>query len=375
MRDFIPVSEPLLDGNEMKYLQEAIQTGWISSEGPFVGLFEKKFSEFVLRKHGVSVASGTAALDIAVRALGISNGDEVIIPTFTIISCAQAITNLGGVIVPVDCDLYDFNMMTDRIEALINEKTKAIMVVHIYGHPVDMNPILDIADKYNLKIIEDAAEMHGQTYYGKPCGSFGDVSIFSFYANKIISTGEGGMIVTDDDNIAIRCKYYRNLCFNNRQRFIHTEIGYNYRFTNIQAAIGLAQLERINEFVSIKREIGRKYQKMFSHNEYLRLPMESTSYSDNIFWVYPLVLSNDYSEDAAFVMNELAKAGIGTRPFFFPIHQQPVYAGSTAIKKVGDYTNAEYLYSKGFYIPSGLPLSMHAEEMNYIAEVVNRIVA
>ena len=229
---FIPVNEPLLNGNEKKYLCECIDTGWISSEGPFVKEFEKKLSASVGRAYGVAVSNGTAALEIAVRALGIEPGDEVIMPTFTIISCAAAVTKAGAVPVFVDSDLKTWNMNVDEIEAKITDRTKAILVVHIYGLPVELEPVLALAEKYGLKMIEDAAEMLGQTYKGLPCGSFGDLSIFSFYPNKHVTTGEGGMVVMNDAGLAERCRSLRNLCFQRDVRYVHDEIGYNYRFTN-----------------------------------------------------------------------------------------------------------------------------------------------
>ena len=195
--DFIPVNEPLLDGNEKKYLCECIDSGWISSEGPFVKTFEQRMSQTVNRKYGIAVSNGTAALEIAVQALGIRAGDEIIMPTFTIISCAMAVTKLGAIPVLVDSDLFNWNMKVEEIENKITSRTKAIMVVHLYGLPIEMDGILSLAKKYHLKVIEDAAEMHGQTYKGKPCGSFGDISTFSFYPNKHVTTGEGGMVVTD----------------------------------------------------------------------------------------------------------------------------------------------------------------------------------
>lgn len=274
--EFIPVNEPLLNGNEKKYLCECIDTGWISSEGPFVKEFEQKMCGMVRRQYGVAVANGTAALEIAVRALGITEGDEVIMPTFTIISCAIAVTKLGAVPVLVDSDLYTWNMSVDEIEARITNKTKAIMMVHLYGLPVDVDKVLELAKKYDLKVIEDAAEMHGQTYKGKPCGSFGDISIFSFYPNKHVTTGEGGMIVTDNFLLAERCAFLRNICFRKDVRYVHDEIGDNYRFTNLQAAVGLAQLERLDEFVERKREMGRYYTERLKDMEGIILPIKET---------------------------------------------------------------------------------------------------
>ncbi len=372
MRSFIPVSEPLLDGNEKKYLSEAIDTGWVSSEGPFVKKFEEDFAKKVGRKFGIVVANGTAALEIAVKAIGIISGDEVIMPSFTIISCAQAVAKEGGKIVPIDCDLSNFNILTEKIEEKITSKTKAIMPVHIYGLPVDMDKIIDLSKKYNLKIIEDAAEMHGQTYKDKHCGSFGDLSVFSFYANKIITTGEGGMIVCDDEETAEKCRYYRNLCFENKKRFVHNELGFNYRFTNIQAAVGLAQLECLEELILKKREIGKKYNTLFKGNKYLQIPVDENEFAKNIYWVYPLVLKKHYPQNAEYVTYELKKRGIGTRPFFFPMHKQPILLEMNAVEKKMSLPNSETLYERGFYIPSGLPLK--DQEINFIAENVNQIV-
>ena len=245
MSDFIPVNEPLFDGNEKKYINECIDTGWISSEGSFIKQFEEEFSKQVGRQYGIAVANGTAAIDIAMESLAIRPGDEVIMPTFTIISCITQIIRIGAKPVFVDSDPVTWNMDVNRIEQKITSKTKAIMVVHIYGLPVDVNPVIEISKRYNLLLIEDAAEMHGQTYNGRPCGSFGNVSTFSFYPNKHITTGEGGMIVTNDEILAEKCRSYRNLCFQPKKRFVHENIGWNYRMTNLQAALGLAQLENL----------------------------------------------------------------------------------------------------------------------------------
>lgn len=365
--DFIPVNEPLLNGNEKKYLCECIDTGWISSEGPFVKEFEQKMSETVGRKYGIAVSNGTAALEIAAQALGITEGDEVIMPTFTIISCAMAITKLGAIPVLIDSDIHTWNMNVDEIEAKITKKTKAIMIVHLYGLPVEVDKVLELAKKYNLKVIEDAAEMHGQTYNGRPCGSFGDISTFSFYPNKHITTGEGGMVVTDDEKLADRCRSLRNLCFRKDIRYVHDEISDNYRFTNLQAAVGLAQLERLDEFVERKREMGRYYTERLRDVNGLILPIEKTDYANNIYWVYGLVLDKNIQADNREVQKLLAAEGIGTRTFFWCIHEQPVY------RKVGlfegeMYSNAEYLARKGFYIPSGLALTKG--QMDKVSNVI-----
>lgn len=353
---FIPVNEPLLDGNEKKYLCECIDTGWISSEGPFVKEFEQKMSQTVGRKYGIAVTNGTTALEIAIRALGISKGDEVIMPTFTIISCVMAVTKVGAIPVLIDSDIETWNMKVSEIEQKITSKTKAIMLVHLYGLPAEVDKVLQLANKYHLKIIEDAAEMHGQTYQGKPCGSFGDISIFSFYPNKHITTGEGGMIVTDNEELSERCCYLRNLCFKNDIRYVHNEISGNYRFTNLQAAIGLAQLERLDEFVKRKRKMGKYYTEALKDVRGLRLPVEKTDDADNIYWVYGIVLDESISMTNREIVQKLSEEGIGSRTFFWCMHEQPVYINEGYFKKER-YKNAEYLARKGFYIPSGLALS------------------
>ena len=365
--DFIPVNEPLLNGNEKKYLCECIDTGWISSEGPFVKEFEQKMSETVGRKYGIAVSNGTAALEIAAQALGITEGDEVIMPTFTIISCAMAITKLGAIPVLIDSDIHTWNMNVDEIEAKITKKTKAIMIVHLYGLPVEVDKVLELAKKYNLKVIEDAAEMHGQTYNGRPCGSFGDISTFSFYPNKHITTGEGGMVVTDDEKLADRCRSLRNLCFRKDIRYVHDEISDNYRFTNLQAAVGLAQLERVDEFVERKREMGRYYTERLKDVNGLILPIEKTDYANNIYWVYGLVLDKNIQADNREVQKLLAAEGIGTRTFFWCMHEQPVYR-EVGLFEGEMYSNAEYLARKGFYIPSGLALTKG--QMDKISNVI-----
>lgn len=368
--EFIPVNEPLLNGNEKKYLCECIDTGWISSEGPFVKEFEQKMSASVNRKYGIAVSNGTAALEIACQALDIGEGDEVIMPAFTIISCAMAVTKLGATPVLVDSDMNDWNMLVDDIEAKITDKTKAIMMVHIYGLPVQVDKVLQLAKKYNLKVIEDAAEMHGQTYNGKPCGSFGDISTFSFYANKHITTGEGGMVMTDDEQLAERCRLIRNLCFRKDIRYVHDEISDNYRFTNMQAAVGLAQLERLEEFIEIKRNMGKFYTEELRGVKGLRLPVEKTSYAENIYWVYGLVLDDDINIDNRQMQKLLANEGVGARTFFWCMHEQPVYQkkGLFAGEK---YQNAEYLARKGFYIPSGLALNK--EQMSQVVKSVIKV--
>ena len=374
----IPVNEPLLDGNEKKYLNECIDTGWISSEGPFVQRFEAEMAKTVQRKHAVAVCNGTAALELALAALALEPGDQIVMPAFTIISCAAAIVRCGCVPLLVDSDPVTWNMdiekLKEKIETEIglknNRKIKAIMVVHIYGLPVDMDLVLELAERYGLKIIEDAAEMHGQSYRSRPCGSFGDLSIFSFYPNKHITTGEGGMVLTDDDHLAERCRSLRNLCFQAKQRFVHEELGYNFRMTNLQAALGVAQLERLEEFVARKRSMGKRYSGLLQHVAGLELMPAKTDYAENIYWVYGMVLNEEVSFDAAEAMRRLGQKGIGTRPFFWPMHEQPVFR-KMGLFEEDSHPVAERLARRGFYIPSGMALTN--EQIEEVAEAVKNL--
>lgn len=371
----IPVNEPLLDGNERRYLDECIATGWISSEGPFVGRFEEKMAAVAARRHAVAVCNGSAALELAVAALRLEPGDQVVLPTFTIISCAAAVIRNGCVPLFVDSDPATWNMDVDRLAELLedeidrqgNRRIRAVMAVHTYGLPVDMDPLLRLADRYGLRVIEDAAEMHGQTCRGRPCGSFGDVSVFSFYANKHVTTGEGGMVLTDDAELADRCRSMRNLCFHPARRFVHEELGFNFRMSNLQAAVGVAQMERLDEFVARKRGMGRRYTELLGGLAGIILPLPRTTYAENVYWVYGVVLGDDLPGDAATMMRRLGERGIGTRPFFWPMHEQPVLRRmGVAGEKV--YPVAERLARRGFYLPSGMAL--REEEVAQVAAAV-----
>lgn len=370
MDKFIPVNEPLLEGNEKKYLAECIDTGWISSEGPFVKLFEEEFSTHMGRKYGIAVANGTAAIDVAIEALGIGPGDEVILPTFTIISCVHQIVRAGAKPVFIDSDIETWNMDVKAIENSITSSTKAVMVVHIYGLPVDMNPVIDLCDSYGLKLLEDAAEVIGQKYYQRPCGSFGDISTVSFYPNKHITTGEGGMVLTDDENLAYKCRELRNLCFMHGKRFVHERLGWNYRMTNLQAAVGMAQLESLDKFIEKKHEIGKRYNENLNDVSGVILPLNQTKYATNIYWIYGLLIEKKLNLTSAEFMKKLGKMGVGTRPFFYPMHLQPV------LKKIYNFDhyklpNSEILYNKGFYLPSGLKITNN--DIDIVSEAVVKI--
>lgn len=350
-----PVNQPLINGREKELLMECVDSGWISSDGPFVSEFENKFSSFVNCDHGVAVCNGTAALEAAVYAIRIEEGDEVIMPSFTIISCAIAVIRSGGIPVLVDIEPKTWNMDVSQIESKISKRTKAIMAVHMYGHPSDMDTIMDIAKKYNLIVIEDASQVHGANVNGAPCGSIGDIATFSFYANKIITTGEGGMVTTSNNEYAERAKSYRNLCFRPEQRFYHTELGLNLRMTNMQGAIGLAQLERSEEFVNIKRDIGKKYSEKLSKINGLKI-QEEEPWAKMVYWMYCIQLDESHEKEASEVMSKLAKKGVGTRPFFLGMHLQPILK-SMGLFEGEDYPITEKAYRYGFYLPSSLNLS------------------
>lgn len=370
---FIPVNTPKIFSQEKRLVNKALSTGWISSEGPAVKQFEKKFSKFNKRKFGVTVSSGTAALEIIIKSLNLKKGDEVIIPAFTIISSVMCIIKNGLKPVLVDSDLENWNMSVDQTINKINKKTKAIIITHIYGFPVDMQKIINIANKKKILIIEDAAEMIGQKYKNKICGSFGIASTFSFYANKHITTGEGGMIVTNDKTIYERCKSLRNLCFGNKgNRFNHSDIGWNYRFTNIQAAIGLGQLQNINWIVKRKKEIGKRYIERLKNNKNIIIQKGKNEYSENIFWVFGILIKKNYKLKRDEITKKLLEKNIQTRNFFHPMHKQSILLKRGIFKKNSKFPNSEYLAKKGFYLPSGLGLTN--KEIDFICTKVNEII-
>jgi perosamine synthetase len=363
----IPVNEPLLSGNEAKYLAECIETGWISSEGPFVRKLEEGMAAIAGQRHGVAVMNGSVALEVALAALRIGPGDEVILPTFTIISCAAAIVRAGATPVVVDSDPVTWNLDPASLGAVITPRTKAIMVVHIYGLPVDMDPVVQVAREHGLKIIEDSAEQIGQVYHSRSgesrmIGSFGDIATLSFYPNKHVTTGEGGMVLTSDETLAERCRSLRNCCYGHKRRFVHEELGWNFRLSNLQAAVGVAQMEVLDRTIKKKRLIGAWYNELLKGVKEVELPESRTPYAENIYWVYGIVLKDQVPFDAEEAMNRLANAGIGTRPFFWPMHEQPVLTRMGFFRDVSCPV-AQRLARRGFYLPSGVALTWeHAEK-------------
>tara|TARA_X000000368_G_scaffold418659_1_gene419273 strand:+ start:8811 stop:9947 length:1137 start_codon:yes stop_codon:yes gene_type:complete len=364
----VPVNTPLFIGNEKKYLNDCIDTGWVSSDGAYVKKFENNFSEYIGTDYGISVCNGSVAIDLAIAALELKKGDEIILPTFTIISCISSIVRLGLKPILVDCCPLTFNMKSEDVIEKITPKTKAIMIVHIYGLPVDIDPIKEIALENNIKIIEDSAEMHGQTYKSEKCGSMGDISTFSFYANKHITTGEGGMVLTSDKELAEKCRYYRNLCFKPESRFVHDDLGWNFRMSNIQAAVGLAQLECIDNFIIKKREIGKKYQQRLSKfSDIFQLPMEKNEFAENIYWVFSIVLKEGLNFSLNDITKDLSSRGVGNRPFFWPMHLQP-YLRKHGFFQNEIHPNSEYIAKNGFYIPSGLGIL--DDDIDYVCDAI-----
>ena len=367
-KKFIPVNTPLINNDDALSVSKSIKSGWISSEGPSVKEFEKKISKFLNRKFGCAVSSGTAALEIAIKSLNLKKNDEVIMPAFTIISNAMAIVKSSAKPVLVDVDINTWNIKIEDIEKKITKKTKCLMIPHIYGLANDMDKILKITKKYKLYLIEDAAEVFGLKYKNKPCGSFGDISILSFYANKHITTGEGGMLLTNNNKLNEKFKDYRNLCFGTKKnRFNHYDISWNYRYTNIQAALGLNQLKRINKIIKKKYQIGNYYYKYFKDLKNIILQPNKLSYSKNIYWVFGIVLKRNNKKKINEVIKKLAKKNIGTRPFFWPMHKQDAFKNKNYFKKVS-LPNSEFIAKNGFYLPSGLGITK--KELKFVKDTV-----
>lgn len=374
----IPVNEPVIGKREIEYVMDCLKTGWISSAGTYIERFEEDWAAYCGRRFGVAMCNGSVALQAAVAALKLKPGDEIIMPTFTIISCASAVIYNRGVPVLVDSDPRTWCMDVNQIEDKITPRTRAIMPVHIYGHPVDMDPVMRLAREYNLAVIEDAAEAHGAEYLTgrdtshptwKRCGSFGDMSCFSFYANKLITTGEGGMVLTDEPDLAERLRLLRNLCFLPQRRFYHEELGFNFRLTNIQAALGLAQLERMDKIIAHKRWMGQEYTKRLQNIQCLQLPVEEY-WAKNVYWMYGIVLSKEAGLDASQLAEILLRKGIETRPFFWGMHRQPVFNYDVPSKE-SCFPVSETLGLQGLYLPSGLALKM--DELGKICDIVHEV--
>lgn len=371
--DFLPVSSPSITVEDVEAVARCVRDGWISSEGPQVKEFESQFASLIGRKYGVAVSNGTAAIDIALEALSVGPGDEVILPSFTIVSCLNQILRSGAKPVFIDALPDTWNLDPVAVEEALTPQTKAIIVVHLYGLPADIDVIMEFASIRGIPVIEDAAEAHGQHLNGKPLGSYGDLSTFSFYSNKLITTGEGGMLLTDDQDLAERAQSLRNLAFRPNQRFVHDDIGWNYRLTAMQAALGLSQIARIDELLAFKQHVGKHYQKLLAGVEGIELPTSSYRGSLNVYWVFGVVLRDFIPVSAKEIMAALHDIGVGTRPFFFPLHRQPVlqqygYGAQRALPV------SENLGERGFYIPNGADLTPNDQQrvVESLAYVLSR---
>jgi perosamine synthetase len=375
----IPVNEPLLGPEETENVLECLRTGWISSAGRFIDEFEQRWAAYCGMKHGIAVSNGTTALHAAVASLQLQPGDEVILPAFTIISCMTAILEADAVPVLVDADPRTWCMDVTQVESRITPRTRAIMPVHIYGHPVDMDPLLALASARGLAIIEDAAEAHGAEYLSargtdaevwRRCGGMGTVSTFSFYANKLITTGEGGMVLTSDDALAARLRSLRNLCFIPPRRFLHNELGFNYRLTNLQAAIGVAQTKRIAETIAKKRWIAAAYGERLAGLEGVQLPVEE-SWARQVYWMYGLVIDERFGT-AADVAARLLAEGVDTRPFFLGMQEQPVLH-QRGLFNGERHPVTERIARQGLYLPSGLTLT--ESDVDVVCAAVRKVLA
>jgi len=376
----IPVNEPLIAKNALQYVGDCIKSGWISSAGEYIRKFEAAFARYIGVKHAVTTTSGTTALHLALAAAGVGPGDEVIIPDLTMIAVPYAVLYTGAKPALVDVDRVLFNLDPTKVrdfirkdgrfdkkkKALVNRRTggrvRAILPVHLYGHPCPMDEILAIAREFDLLVIEDAAEAHGALFYpggdkknALKAGTIGDIGCFSFYANKLVTTGEGGMVVTNDDALADRCRRLKDLAHAPGKRFLHTELAFNYRMTNVQAAIGLAQLEEIDGYIALKRTMAAAYKKGLAGVRGLTLPEEMT-WARNVYWMYAVLVEEEFGLSRDDVMAKLKDAGIDTRTFFFPVHKQPVFAKDKAYRG-RRFPVSEELSRKGFYVPSGLALT------------------
>lgn len=344
-KKFLPVSDADLSGLERKYLMEAFDSGWISGSGPFVTRLEDLFAEYCGATHGVACANGTVALHLALLALGIGPGDEVIVPSLTYVASANAVRYCGANPIFADCDPDTWNASVDTIRPLITEHTRCIMVVHLYGNPVEMDPVLALAREHGLFVLEDAAEAHGAEYRGKRVGSFGDIAAFSFYGNKIMTTGEGGIVLTNDNELAARVKLLRGQGMDPDRRYWFPVIGYNYRLTNLQAAIGVGQFERLHDFIARRREVAAWYREAFSHIADITLQNETPD-SHSVWWMSSIRLSDPNLR--ADIMTALEQIGVETRPLFFPLHMLPPYEGCHAQCPI-----AENIGLSGINLPSG----------------------
>lgn len=359
--DFIPVYTPLLDGREEKYVLDAVRSGWISSLGSYVTRFEQAFARFCGVQHAVSVSNGTVALHLALHALGVGPGDEVIVPSLTFVATANAVHYTGATPVFADVDPATWCIDPEDVERRITSRTRAILPVHLYGHPAPMPALQELADKHHLLLIEDAAEAHGAAIHGRRVGGWGRIAAFSFYANKIITTGEGGMLTTDDEALAARCRTLRDHAMPPHRRYWHEEVGFNYRMTNLQAAVGVAQMERIERFLARKREIAARYREQLAGVPGVTFAAERPGYT-NVYWMVSILVEPPYALSRDELISALRERGIDSRPFFHPMDTLPPYR-SDAPRPV-----ALHLSRCGLNLPSSPALT--DAQIDYICDVL-----
>lgn len=362
----IPIVEPYFDKDELHYVSDCIRSGWISSAGKYVQMFGDEFARYCDVRCGVPVSTGTAALHLALVVLDIGLGDEVIVPDLTFVATANAVVYCGARPVFVDIDKNTWNIDPSKIEVKITKKTKAIVPVHLYGHPADMDPILKLAKKHNLYVIEDAAEAHGAEYKGKKVGGFGDIACFSFFGNKTITTGEGGMLITNNKEWAKRAKYLRDQAKSPKRKYWHANIGYNYGLTNLQAGVGLAQLKKLDGFIEKKRQIASWYNNLLKNINGITLPPEK-SWAKNSYWMYSILVEKKFGSSRNHLMEKLKERGIETRPFFYPIHSMPPYRKLAT----GNYPNTINIARKGLNLPSSVTLKV--KDIVHIVSVIEAV--
>jgi perosamine synthetase len=366
----VPVNAPVLTAAAKRYVADAMDSGWVSSGGPAVALFEQRFSAYLGVRHAVATSSGTTALHLALSALDIGPGDEVIVPDFTMFSPVAAVLYTGATPILVDCVADTFNIDVSRLAAAITPRTRAILPVHLYGHSVDMDPLLDHATRAGIHVIEDAAEAHGAMYKSRLCGSMGDVGCFSFYGNKLVTTGEGGMLVTHNDAIAARARKLRDMAHADDQRFRHELLGFSYRMGNLQGACGLGQLEHIDEFLRHKQWMAGEYGRRLAGHRALRLPTTRPDCA-NTHWMYAVLLQPDSGLSRDAFRARLHACGVETREFFLSTARQPAF--QSRVRPQGPFPVSEDVSARGLYLPSGLAITQ--QQLDYVCDVIADVLA
>lgn len=359
----IPVYRPVIGALEREYVLDAVDSTWISSKGKYLDRFESEFPSYLGSRFGVATCNGTVSLHVALLALGVGPGDEVIVPTLTYVASVNAVTYTGATPVFVDSEPDYWNLDPRLIESLITKRTKAIEVVHLYGHPADMDPIVDVARRHGIAILEDAAEAHGAEYRGRKVGTFGAAASFSFFGNKVVTTGEGGMVVTDDEELASTCRHLRGQGVSSTRTYWHDVVGYNYRMTNIAAAIGVAQMERVEDVLARKREIARLYAERLGGVPGVALQREA-DWAKAVWWMVSILVDPSVRDE---LMRFLAENGVETRPFFFPAHELPMYPRDIA------YPVAERLGASGINLPSFPELTV--DEIDTVCDLIARFMS